>query len=145
MDINKIFSLFDGNEFNSIQEKAQATDILLGDFKEHPAYWLGMFKKLILNHKIFKRKIVHFMEKSDPELNLGELDVAGDELAFERAWYYIQKFNINEEYHRESINLVIDETLVKIMDEAIFFFQERELYERCAHIKKISDEIKKLL
>ena len=85
------------------------------------------------------------MEKSDPELNLGDLDVAGDELAFERAWYYIQKFNINEEYHRESINLVIDETLVKIMDEAIFFFQERELYERCAHIKKISDEVKKLL
>jgi hypothetical protein len=103
-----------------------------------------MFKKLILNHKLFSKKITYFLEQTDPEMNTSEIKESGDYIAYERAWQYIKKFDINEESHRESINLVIDENLVKTMDYAILYFQELELYERCAHIKKISDEIKKL-
>ena len=141
MDINKIFNLFgSGSENDNIKEEK----IVFIDFKDHPAYWLGMFKKLILNHKLFKGKIIHFLEKADPEMDLSEMKESGDYVAYERAWHYIQKFDINEESHREAINLVIDENLVKTLDSAIEYFQELELYERCAHIKKISDELKKL-
>jgi hypothetical protein len=141
MDVNKIFNLFgSGSESEEIKEE-KAVFI---DFKDHPAYWLGMFKKLILNHKLFSKKITYFLEQTDPEMNTSEIKESGDYIAYERAWQYIKKFDINEESHRESINLVIDENLVKTMDYAILYFQELELYERCAHIKKISDEIKKL-
>jgi hypothetical protein len=141
MDVNKIFGLFgSGSEDKEIKEEKA----VLIDFKDHPAYWLGMFKKLILNHKLFSNKIIYFLEQVDPEMNTSEMKESGDHIAYERAWQYIKKFNINEESHKESINLVIDENLVKTMDYAILHFQELELYERCAHIKKISDEIKKL-
>lgn len=141
MDINKIFSLFgSGSEDNNSED----IKVVFIDFKDHPAYWLGMFKKLILNHKLFERKIIHFLDKADPEFDTSDLKGSGDDLAFERAWHYAQKFDINEASHREAINLIIDENLVKTLDDAINHFQEKELYERCAHLKKISDEVKKL-
>ena len=141
MDVNKIFNLFgSGSENKEIKEEK----VVLIDFKDHPAYWLGMFKKLILNHKLFSKKITNFLEQIDPEMDTSEMKESGDYMAYERAWHYIQKFDINEESHKEAINLVIDENLVKTLDSAIEYFQELELYERCAHIKKISDEIKKL-
>ena len=141
MDVNKIFNLFgSGSENKEITEEKMVSI----NFKDHPAYWLGMFKKLILNHKLFSNKITNFLEQLDPEMDTSEMKESGDYMAYERAWHYIQKFDINEESHKEAINLVIDENLVKTMDYAISYFQELELYERCAHIKKISDEIKKL-
>jgi hypothetical protein len=62
----------------------------------------------------------------------------GNNLAFERGWYYIQKFNVNEEFHKESIILILDDILLKTLEEGIYHFQETEEYERCAHIKKSS-------
>jgi len=141
MDINKIFNLFDSGSENNTEESKQ----IITDFKEHPAYWLGMFKKLILNHKLFSKKISHFLEQLDPDMNTSEMKESGDYIAYDRAWYYIEKFNISEEYHKESINLVFDDNLLLTLELAINHFQELELYERCAHIKKISDKIKKLL
>ena len=47
MDVNKIFNLFNGDEPESLREKAQQVDNLL-DYKNHPLFWVGMFKKLIL-------------------------------------------------------------------------------------------------
>ena len=141
MDINKIFNLFDSGSEDKIKEDTQ---IVFVDFKEHPAYWLGMFKKLIQNHKLFKRKIVSFLEKSDPEIELGDLDLVGDDLAYERAWYYASKFDPSLEIHKESINLILDDYLEKAIDETILYFQNKEEYEKCAHLKKILDEVKKL-
>jgi hypothetical protein len=138
MDVNKIFNLFDSGS----EEDKKEENIII-DFQNHPAYWLGMFKKLILNNKLFKVKLLSLYEKIDPGVDVVGLEESGDKLAFERAWYYIDKFDINNDFHKESINLVFDEHLLKTLEDAIFHFQELELYERCSHIKKISDEIKK--
>jgi len=69
----------------------------------------------------------------------------GDDLAYERAWYYISKFDPSLDTHKESISLVIDEYLPKALNETLLHFQEKEEYERCAHLKKILDEVQKLL
>jgi hypothetical protein len=140
MDINKIFNLFDSGS----REKIQEEEIQVTDLSDHPIYWLGMFKKLIQNHKVFKKKIVSFLEKAQPELDLDDLDLAGDNLAFERAWFYASKFDPNLEEHKEIINLIIDTYLIKSLEESIFHFQEKEEYEKCAHLKKILDEVKKI-
>ena len=55
MDINKIFGSFTSEDDN----------IVAIDFSEHPTYLLGMFKKLILNHKNFFIKNLTFLLKSD--------------------------------------------------------------------------------
>ena len=52
MDLNKIFGLFNDQEPESLKGKSQLIDDVL-DFKEHPLFWVGMFKKLIQNHIFF--------------------------------------------------------------------------------------------
>lgn len=139
MNINKIFDLFDSGSREKVQEEIQVVDLT-----DHPVYWLGMFKKLIQNHKVFKRKIIHFLDKANPDFKLDDLDLVGDDLAYERAWFYASKFDPNLEEHKEVINLIVDTTLVKSLDETIFHFQDKEEYEKCAHLKKILDEVKKI-
>ena len=139
MDVNKIFDLFDSS---SKDELIQDRSAVVNDFKEHPAYWLGMYKKLIFNQKLFSQRIIHHLNKLGDDEDLLAL---GNNLAFERGWYYIQKFNINEEFHKESIILILDDILLKTLEDGIFHFQEREEYEKCAHLKKILDASKTFL
>ena len=139
MDINKIFDLFDSS---SKDELVQDRSAVINDFKEHPAYWLGMYKKLIFNQKLFSQRIIYHLNKLDTDQ---DLEVVGNNLAFERGWYYIQKFNVNEEIHKDSIILLLDSILLKTLEDGISHFQEKEEYERCAHLKKILDISKMFL
>jgi hypothetical protein len=139
MDINKIFDLFDSS---SKDELVQDRSAVVNDFKEHPAYWLGMYKKLIFNQKLFSQRIIYHLNKLDTDQ---DLEVVGNNLAFERGWYYIQKFNVNEEIHKDSIILLLDSILLKTLEDGILHFQEKEEYERCAHLKKILDISKMFL
>jgi hypothetical protein len=139
MDINKIFDLFDSS---SKDELVQDRSAIVNDFKEHPAYWLGMYKKLIFNQKLFSQRIIYHLNKLDTDQ---DLEVVGNNLAFERGWHYIQKFNVNEEIHKDSIILLLDSILLKTLEDGIYHFQEKEEYERCAHLKKILDISKMFL
>jgi hypothetical protein len=60
MDVNKIFDLFDSS---SKEELIQDRSAVVNDFKEHPAYWLGMYKKLIFNQKLFSQRIIYHLNK----------------------------------------------------------------------------------
>jgi hypothetical protein len=139
MDINKIFDLFDSS---SKDELVQDRSAVVNDFKEHPAYWLGMYKKLIFNQKLFSQRIIHHLIKLGGDTDLEDL---GNNLAFERGWHYIQKFDVNEEIHKDSIILLLDSILLKTLEDGIYHFQEKEEYERCAHLKKILDISKMFL
>ena len=139
MDINKIFDLFDSS---SKDELVQDRSAVVNDFKEHPAYWLGMYKKLIFNQKLFSQRIIYHLNKLDTDQ---DLEVVGNNLAFERGWHYIQKFDVNEEIHKDSIILLLDSILLKTLEDGIYHFQEKEEYERCAHLKKILDISKMFL
>ncbi len=76
MNIGKIFSLFDGEEFNSLKEKAQAIDVSL-DYKNHPLFWVGMFKKLVQNHQLFNDQLLKFFDNLNEGLNTVDVDRAG--------------------------------------------------------------------
>jgi len=84
MDVNKIFNLFNGDEPESLREKAQQVDTLL-DYKNHPLFWVGMFKKLIQNHQVFNDQLLQFFDKLDEGLSTVDVDKAGEFLVFNRA------------------------------------------------------------
>jgi hypothetical protein len=69
VNIDKIFNLFNGDEFDSLKEKAQAIDVSL-DYKNHPLFWVGMFKKLIQNHQVFNTQILKFFDQMEEGLDL---------------------------------------------------------------------------
>jgi hypothetical protein len=61
MDIDKIFNLFDGSSLENKAEEASDTIII----QETPMFWIGMFKKIILNNKAFYQ---HLYNSLDPEV-----------------------------------------------------------------------------
>jgi len=145
MDVNKIFNLFNNKEPDSLKEKAQDTDILITDYKNHPLFWVGMFKKLIYNHNIFHTQLTKFFENIDEGLDQVDIDRAGEYVVFSKAWEYIKKVNPEDRLHQESLYHFKDEYLKTALELAINYFQEHEEYEKCAHLKKNLDFVKLLL
>lgn len=127
MDINKIFSSFTSDDDN----------IVAIDFTEHPIYLLGMFKKLILNHKIFKSKNLFLLKSLDPDMNINDAEIIGDFVMFNRAWHYIKDVNPLNETHKQIIESSFSTNLIDSIDSAISYFENKEEYEKCAHIFNI--------
>ena len=137
--------MFEGNDFSSLQEKAEATDILLNDYKKHPLFWVGMFKKLIYNHRVFHLQLTKFFNNIDEGLDQIDVDRAGEYVVFTKAWEYIKKINPENLQHQEALYHFADIHLKTALELSINYFQEHEEYEKCAHLKKNLEFIKLLL
>ena len=144
MDVNKIFNLFNNEEPESLKEKAQQVDILL-DYKNHPLFWVGMFKKLIHNHDVFNSQILKFFDELDEGLDLVDIDRAGEYVVFTKSWEYIKKVNPDDLQHQEALYHFSDIQLKTALELSLNYFQEHEEYEKCAHLKKNLEFIKLLL
>ena len=145
MDVNKIFDLFNNKEPDSLKEKAQDADILITDYKNHPLFWVGMFKKLIYNHNTFRNQLLVFFENLDEGLDQVDVDRAGEFVVFNRAYDYIQKVDPNNLACQEALYRFADIHLKVALELSINYFQEVEEYEKCSHLKKNLEFVKLLL
>ena len=139
VNLDHIFHLFSSND----DLQGIANDKAFIDFKATPTYWVGMYKKLILNHINFNKKIIKFFQKSNKELDLGDVKEAGEYVTYNRAWSYIEKIDISKKEHLKSIDNYADEYLDTSLKLGISFFIETEEYEKCAHLQKILDYLSK--
>lgn len=131
--MDDIFSLFSSSERPDVDDK------VLIDFKQTPSYFIGMYKKLILNNLNFNKKIVQFFKESNSDLNSDEMSEAGEWVTYNRAWSYIKKIDLGNENHISSLEKHNDEYFETTIKLGIKFFEEEEQYERCALLKKIQD------
>ena len=144
MDINKIFDLFGSADFDTpLEKKAKAADDLIL-IQETPMFWIGMFKKIILNNKAFYQ---HLYNSLDPEVvkEMAGMDNMADLVTYSRAWFYISKLDLKRRVDIDALSTFTDDNLLYASEMALRFFEDREEYEKCAHIKKIQDTIKKIL
>jgi len=133
INLDNIFHLFSSNDdLDGIDN----SNIHI-DFKNTPIYWVGMYKKLILNHINFNKKITKFFKKSDDGLDLNDVQEAGEFVTYNRAWSYITKIDISNKEHIKGIDNYSDKHLNASLKLGINFFIETEEYEKCAHLQKI--------
>jgi hypothetical protein len=118
---------------------------LLEDYKQHPMFWVGMFKKLIYNHKVFNAKVLNSFKDLDSELDMNDVENAGEFIVYNRAWYWINKIDIKEQLHQNALTHYADEILLTYTKVIILYFQELEEYEKCAHLKKVQNFLESLL
>lgn len=144
MDVNKIFNLFNGDEPESLKEKSQQIDTLL-DYKNHPLFWVGMFKKLIQNHHVFNDQLLKFFDKVDEGLDIIDIDKAGEFVVFNRAYSYFEKVDPNNLICQEALYRFADIHLKVSIELSINYFQGTEEYEKCSHLKKNLEFVKLLL
>ena len=139
MDADKIFGLFDGGEGS--KSDFDPKDNLLENYKEHPMFWVGMFKKLVHNHKVFNHKVMDFFIDMDEELDIYDVETAGEFIVYNRAWFWISKIDISDRICQESLVHYADEYLETYLKFSISYWEEIEEYEKCAYLKSILDFI----
>ncbi len=137
INLDNIFSLFSSNEeLDGVNSEVQI------DFSQTPIYWIRMYKKLVLNHINFNKKVLQFFKESNQELDVDDMKDAGEFVVYHRAWHYIQNVDIDNEEHIIAIKKYTDEYLDTSLKLGISFFEQHEEYEKCALLKQILDKSK---
>lgn len=123
--------------------KPAPESIVLVDFKDHPYYWVGMFKKIMLNYDSFSKKFISLFREDGSQVNMADVEKAGEHFVYERAWEYISKLNIIIPIHLNTLIQYKDPVLIKNLNQTLLHFQDSEEYEKCAFILKLIEELKK--
>ena len=137
MNIDKIFNMFEP------EVKPAPESIVLVDFKDHPYYWVGMFRKIMLNYDVFSKKFISLFREDGSEIDTADIEKAGEHFVYERAWEYISKLNITIPIHLNILIQYKDPVLIKNLNKTLLHFQDSEEYEKCAFILKLIEELKK--
>lgn len=139
IDPERIFNLFNkAEEGTSLKEKEEIVDQLIS-MRDTPAFKLGVFKKLILNHTNFNVNLLNMLKRANDELDIDDMQNASEFIIYTRAWEYIKDLNAKDITVFEALKMGASEELVITLALAIDFFEQNEDYEKCAHLKKISD------
>jgi hypothetical protein len=144
MSLTNIFALFGFPEDNESRDQDKLEKDLLA-YKETPHFKLGMFQKLILNGTLFKKQILKFFFKSDPELDVEGIDGAGEYMMYTRAYYWIQDCKVKSKFWNSALKEYLNEEFLCAVKLSIHYFESIEDYEKCAHLKKIQDFVEKNL
>ena len=85
-------------------------------------------------------------KNSDPELgDFGDLEEAGEHMAFYRGWDYIRKIDLNNIDWQDSLKIQDPKMLNKSISKSLKFFESIEEYEKCAFFAKIQKFLKENL
>ena len=139
-NLENIFGLF-SHEDDDLSTNSKTTYI---DLKSSPVYYVGMYKKLILNHINFNKKVLSFFKKANEELNIEDIKEAGEFVTYNRAYTYIKNLDLGDKNHIDAIQHYTDEYLDTSLELGINFFQQHEEYEKCAFLLKILNKSKDL-
>jgi hypothetical protein len=137
IDPEKLFSAF---------ELPKSDEPLIADLQKTQAFKLGMFKKIIWNQTNMEERMDKFL-KLMPEIaeSIDRNDDAGEFVTHTRAWTYLKEFDPNSEQGIDAARLFSDDYTKTACKLALSFWEEREHYEKCAHIKNVHDLLKNSL
>ena len=140
IDKDKIFKLFvDGKEIDG-----DKTEDEIKEFMDGPIAKIGMFVKLIQNHKIFHQKLEKFLKQEQPNYNIESTKEASEFTIYNRAWDYIKQIDIKNNGDTDAIINFDPKTFYNILNDAIKYFEALEEYKKCAHLFGIQNIVKKI-
>ena len=142
LDPNRIFGLFDAlnNNTNLIEDGEGYIDI-----KDTPEYKIGMFTRIIMDHMQFNDRVVEFFSKASNELEREDIENAGEFVVYHRGWFYIKGIDLKNKRDWYALEKMANLKTLTAMDLSINYFEEREEYEKCAHIVKLSKTIEEFI
>jgi hypothetical protein len=114
------------------------------DFMETPDAKIGMFVKLIQNNIVFNEKLKQFFKNAQQEFDEEVTKQSSEFTVFNRAWYYIKDIDIDNKEHLYAVIKQDTKYLLDSLERAIKYFENREEYEKCAHIHKIEKIVKEI-
>ena len=138
VSIDNIFGLFSHDDKDLSGEGKTTYE----DLKTSPMYYVGMYKKLVLNHINFNKKVLNFFAKSNDELDINDIKDAGEFVTYGRAWTYIQNVDLDDVAHINALKYYSDEYLDTALQLGINYFTQCEEYEKCPLLDKSFQKLK---
>jgi hypothetical protein len=138
INLNNIFSLFE-NEGESSSKKSNENTFV--DFTNNPGYYLGMWKKIILNKKNIIKKFSEILFIQKTEISKFNIEEGGEYFLYNRAWGFLCQLDVDFNVDDPTILPFIDKYLFETFDLGINFFTECEEFEICAFILKIKKKL----
>jgi hypothetical protein len=129
MDIEKIFDLFDTPD----EPKKQ----VIRDISEHPAFWLGIFTKIIMNHSNFNAAQLSVFKTAFPNMDINDIRNAGEFIIYTKSYGFLQKLDIERELDLQTLKDNISIELDVALKLALSYFESTEEYEKCAFIMRV--------
>lgn len=139
MDLNKFFSYFNSSSDIEVLQKN------LDNFKESPIYKIKIFERLITNGLLFKKSIVNFFDQADKDLDIVQIDLAGEFMIYTRAWFWINQLDWDDEQWVKDLEMASNENFLIVVKSCMNYFERQEEYEKCAFLKKIQDFVQNYL
>lgn len=143
MNKDDIFNLFEDNSEEKKIQTVTIEEFLENSKIEVGVFQIGMFTKLISNHHVFHTKLKKFFEAEEVKYDFEQSKNAANFAVYHRAWFYINQIKVDNPSHIKAIKEFESTVLSKSLDSAIFYYEEREEYEKCAHLFKIKKLMKK--
>ena len=103
------------------------------------------FNKIIDNHLFFTQYTVKTFKNISPDINIDELEKAGEVLMYRKAWDYIKSIDLNKNFHVECLKNKASRDFVYNLQISIQFFELHEEYEKCALLKNIETTVEGFL
>ena len=140
MNFFNFFSLFSNNDKDKNQQEGDSSyQTTLADIMNTPAYWVGMFKKLIYNYKSHGNKLLMQVEGFDIGANYDDVQSAYEFMLYERSYFYLTCLDVSNPEDLEVLKKESDKILLFALDNCISYYEDQEEYEKCSYLKKISD------
>lgn len=139
MDLNRFFSYFN----NKPQEEEMFEN--LSTFKKTPIFKIGMFTKLVMNGMSFKKQIIEFFGKSSEDIDVSSVDLAGEFMMHNRAWYWISQTDLTDEDWLNDLRMSSKDDFLTAIKLSINYFEGEQEFEKCAFLKKIQDFVENYL
>lgn len=141
IDPKKIFDLFSQvNESTPKVDKEKITNQLL-KVQDSPAFKLGMFKKIIFNHLSFNDSLINLVKRVDEDFDVDDVKNASEYIIYTKAWEFIVDFDLKDIDSFNILKKYSSQELQASIKLSIHFFQEKEEYEKCAHLHQIEKTI----
>jgi len=138
VNLDNIFSLFSPDG-----EIGKNSDKVFIDLTQNPIYWIGMYKKIILNYVLSRHKHVKFLQSMAPNIDPYEVEETGDFIILNRAYSYIENIDLSNEFHIGLLILNGDNDFRFSLQLGIKYFEKLEEFEKCYHLKEILTLIEK--
>jgi len=140
MNLGGIFALFGFSDENKMDKKTKKD---IESFQQSPHFKIRMFIKMILNGINFKKQIVGFFSKANKDLDIVDIDEAGDFMMYNRAWFWISECNVRKKIWKEALSSNSEEEFLFCIKATIKYFESIEEFEKCAFLIKIQKFVEK--
>lgn len=135
LDSKKLFDIFDKHPLDGGEDE-------INSYKTSFHFKINMFIKVVLYGEAWKNEVVSIFTKSNVDMDVEDIDNAGNFMLYTRAWYWISQFDFEDKECVESLTSLDDSSLLVSLLRTIKYFEGIEEFERCHFLVNIKNLLK---